>query len=113
MEQTSIVLGIVSHIDHWTAAALVQAVALSAEQDEPVDLRCQDARATEGGGERQVEGDAVERDAVMTAVHPVHEGEEGNAAHEEAEQHHGAIGLVQPAFLKAELEEGEEQGQLS
>lgn len=65
------------------AAALVQAVALSAEQDEPVDLRRQDARVAQVGQQRQVEGHAVEGDAVVAAVHPVHEGEEGDAANEE------------------------------
>lgn len=65
-----------------------------------------------------MEGHAVERDAVVLAVHPVHVGEEGDAAHEEGEQHHAAVGLVQPAILKAELaeetkkkeEEEEEEG---
>lgn len=85
------------------AAAAVQTVALSAKQDEPVDLRGQDARVPQIGGERQVEGHAVQRDAVVLAVHPVHVGEEGDAAHEEGEQHHPAVGLVQPAVLKAEL----------
>lgn len=63
---------------------LVEPVAFTAEEDEPVDLRRQDADAAHVGGERQVEGDAVERDAVVWAVGPVHVGEERNAAHEEA-----------------------------
>lgn len=50
-----------------------------------------------------MEGHAVERDAVVVAVHPVHVGEEGDAAHKEGEQYHTAIGLVQPAVLEAEL----------
>lgn len=109
MNGTSVVLRIVSDggggrgVRH--AAAAVQAVALSAKQDEPVDLRRQDARVAQVGGQRQVEGHAVERDAVVLAVHPVHVGEEGDAAHEEGEQHHAAVGLVQPALLKAELAE--------
>lgn len=105
----SIILRIVSDGGHggpvWHAAAPVQAVTLSAKQDEPVDLRCQDARVAQVGGQRQVEGHAVERDAVVLTVHPVHVGEEGDAAHEEGEQYHAAVGLVQPAVLEAELVE--------
>lgn len=85
--------------------ALVQTVALAAEEEEPVDLRRQDARVAEVGGQRQVEGHVVKRDAVVAAVHPVHEGEEGDAAQEEDEQYHAAIQFVQPAVLEAELEE--------
>lgn len=107
MNRISIVLRIVSDGGHRrrvrTAAPLVQTVALSAEQDEPVKLRCQDAQVAQVGGQRQVEGHAVERDAVVFAVHPVHVGEEGDAAHKEGEQYHTAIGLVQPAVLEAEL----------
>lgn len=91
------------------AAALVQAVALSAQQDEPVDLRRHDARVAQVGGQRQVEGHAVQGDAVVAAVHPVHEGEEGDAAHKEGEQYHAAVGLVQPAVLEAELEERDQR----
>ena len=86
-------------------ASLVQTIALSAQQHEPVDLRRHDAQAAQVGGEWQVEGHAVERDAVVVAVHQVHVGEEGDAAHEEGEQHHPAIGLVQRAVLEAELRE--------
>lgn len=86
-------------------ATAVQTVALSAKQNEPVDLRRQDARVAHVGGQRQVEGHAVQRDAVVLAVHPVHVGEEGDAAHKEGEQYHTAVGLVQPAVLKAELVE--------
>lgn len=88
------------------AAAAVQAVALPAEQHKPVDLRRQDAQAAQGGGQRQVEGHGVEGHAVVPAVHPVHVGEEGDAAREEGEQHHAAVGFVQPAVLKAELRGG-------
>ncbi len=52
-----------------------------------------------------MEGHAVERDAVVVAVHPVHVRKEGDAAHKEGEQYHTAIGLVQPAVLEAELVE--------
>lgn len=83
----------------------VQTVALAAEQDKPVDLRCQDATVANVSGQWQVEGHTVERDAVVVAIHPVHEGEEGDAAEEEDEQHHTAIYLVQPALLEAKLEE--------
>lgn len=107
MNWVSIVLRIVSDGGRrrrvGRAAAPVQAVALSAKQDEPVELRRQDAQAAQVGGQRQVEGHAVERDAVVLTVHPVHVGEEGDAAHEEGEQYHAAVGLVQPAVLEAEL----------
>lgn len=86
-------------------ATSVKTVALSAKKDKPVDLRCQDARVAQVGRQRQVEGHTVERDAVVAAVHPVHVGEEGDAAHKEGEQYHTAIGLVQPAVLEAELVE--------
>lgn len=56
-----------------------------------------------------MERHAVERDAVVTAVHPVHEREEGDAAHEEGEKDHTAIDLVQPGVLEAELEERKEK----
>lgn len=56
-----------------------------------------------------MEGHAVERDAVVTAVHPVHEREEGDAAHEKGEEDHPAIELVQPGVLEAELEERKEK----
>lgn len=81
------------------AAPQVQPVALPHQQHKPVELRRQDAAVTQVGGERQVEGNGVQRDAVVTAVHPVHEGEEGDAAHEEGQQHHAAVGLMQPALL--------------
>lgn len=87
------------------AAAAVQTIALAAKQHEPVDLWRQDAEAAQGGGRRQVEGHGVQRDAVMLAVNPVHVGEEGDAAREEGEQHHAAVSFVQPAVLKAELQE--------
>lgn len=107
VNRISIILRIVSDNGRgrrvWTTATPVQAVALPAKQDEPVDLRRQDARVAQVGGQRQVEGHTVERDAVVVAVHPVHVGEEGDAAHEEGEQYHTAIGLVQPAVLEAEL----------
>lgn len=45
----------------------------------------------------------MEGHAVVPAVHPVHVGEEGDAAGKEGEQHHAAVGFVQPAVLKAEL----------
>lgn len=103
----SILLGRVGDGDRrgggWRTAASVQTVALPAEQHEPVDLRRQDAQAAQGGGGWQVEGHGIEGDAVVPAVHPVHVGEEGDAAGEEAEQYHAAVGFVQPAVLKAEL----------
>lgn len=109
MNCISIILRSVSDSGHGrrvgAAAALVQTVALSAKQDEPVDLRCQDARVAKVSGQRQVEGHTVERDAVVAAVHPVHEGEEGDAAHKEDQQYHTTIYLVQPAVLEAKLVE--------
>lgn len=45
----------------------------------------------------------------MTAVRPVHEREEGDAASKEAQQHKHAVSLMQPAILEAQIqEEGEE-----
>lgn len=85
------------------SGALVEAVTLSAEQHEPVDLRRQDADVAQVGGEGQVEGHAVEREPVVLAVHPVHVGEEGDAAQEEGEQHHAAVGLVHPVILQTQL----------
>ena len=109
MNWISIILRIVSDSGRrrqvWHTATSVKTVALSAKKAEPVDLRRQDARVAQVGGQRQVEGHAVERDAVVAAVHPVHIGEEGDAAHKEGEQSHAAVGLVQPAVLEAELVE--------
>lgn len=65
------------------AAATVQTVTLHAEQSEPVDLRRQDAQVTQVGVQRQSEGDAAERDAVVSPVHPVHVREKRDAAREE------------------------------
>lgn len=81
----------------------VQSVSFTAQEDEPVELRCQDAEVAQVGGERQVEGNAVERDAVVRAVHPVHEREESDATHEETQKHRAAIHLVQPALLQTQL----------
>lgn len=91
-------------------ATLVQTEALSAKQDEPVELRCQDARVAQVGSQRQVERNAVEWDTIVLPVHPVHVGEEGDAAHKEGEQYHTAICLVQPAVLEAELVEETKRG---
>lgn len=65
------------------ATTTVQTVTLHAEQSEPVDLRRQDAQVTQVGVERQSEGDAAERDAVVSTVHPVHVREKRDAAGEE------------------------------
>lgn len=86
-------------------ATPVQTVALQTEQNEPVHLRSQDAQVAQVGVQRQGEGDAVERDAVVAPVRPVHVWEERNAAGEEGQQHHAAVSFVQPAVLKAELGE--------
>lgn len=51
-----------------------------------------------------MEGNAVKRDAVVGAVGPVHVGEECDAAHEETQQHHATINLVQPAVLHSQLQ---------
>lgn len=52
-----------------------------------------------------MKGYTVERDAVVRAVGPVHVGEECDAAHEETQQHHATIKLVQPAVLHPQLQE--------
>ena len=114
MNWISIILRIVSDSGRrrqvWHTATSVKTVALSAKKDEPVDLRRQDARVAQVGGQRQVEGHAVERDAVVAAVHPVHVGEEGDAAHEEGQQHHAAVRLVHPALLQVQLRRGDQPG---
>lgn len=92
------------------AGAPVQTIALSAQQHKPVDLRRQDAGVAQVGRERQVEGHAIKGDTIVAAVHPVHEGKEGNAAHKKGEQDHAAIGLVQPAVLQIELDKYLPQG---
>ncbi len=53
---------------------------------------------------------AVEWDAVVLTVHPVHVREKGDTAHKESEQYHTAVSLVQPAVLEAELEEETKRG---
>lgn len=50
-----------------------------------------------------MEGHTVEWDVVMGSIHPVHEREDGNAAHKEGEQYHPSIGLVEPAVLETQL----------
>lgn len=52
-----------------------------------------------------MEGNAVERDAIVGAVGPVHVGEECDAAHEETQQNHATVNLVQPAVLQSQLQE--------
>lgn len=51
-----------------------------------------------------MEGHGVQGDAVVPAVHPVHVWEESDAAREEGEQYHAAIGFVQPTVLKSQLQ---------
>lgn len=87
-----------------TLLPLVEPVALKAEQDEPVDLWGQDAQASQVGVDGHVERDGVERKAVMCSVHPVHVGEESDAAQEEAQEHHAAVQFVQPALLQTQLQ---------
>ena len=95
------------------SGAPVEAEALSAQQDEPVDLRRHDAEVAQVGGEGEVEGHAVEGQPVVLAVHPVHVGEESNATQEECEQHHAAVSLVHLAVLEAQLREGERERERS
>lgn len=83
--------------------ALVEPPTLAAEQHEPVDLWRQDTQAAQVDRQCQVEGHAVDGDAVVTAVDPVHVGKEGDSTQEEAEQHHAPIGLVDPAVLQTQL----------
>lgn len=90
-------------------ATPVQTVGLHAEQSEPVHLRRQDAQVAQVGVQRQGQGHAAERDAVVAPVRPVHVREERDAAREEGQQHHGAVSFVQPAVLKAQLGEQTEE----
>lgn len=64
--------------------ALVKTVALPAEQDEPVELRREDAYVTQVGIERDVQGHGIDREAVVLSIHPIHVREKCNAAQEEA-----------------------------
>lgn len=58
-----------------------------------------------------MEGHAVERDAVVLAVHPVHVREEGDTAKKEGEEYHAAVEFVQPEVLEAELVGGDKKNQ--
>lgn len=86
------------------AVALVKPVGLSTQQHEPVQLWRQDAEVTKVAAQGQVEGNAVDGDARVLSVCPVHIGEECNATCEESQQHHHTIHLGQPAVLQPQLE---------
>lgn len=62
------------------ALAQVKTVTLSAKQDKPVELRCEDAHTAQVSVEWDVQGHSVDREAVVVSIHPVHVGEECNAA---------------------------------
>lgn len=92
------------------ALAYVKAVALSAEQDEPVELWREDAHVPQVGVQRDVQGHSVEREVVVLPIHPVHVGKECNTAQEEAQQNHAAVHFVQQAVLQTNLQRGRGRG---
>lgn len=67
-------------------------------------MRREDAHVAQVSVERDVQGHGVDREAVVCSIHPVHVGEEYNAAQEEAQQHHEAVRFVQPAVLQSHLQ---------
>lgn len=86
------------------ALAHVKTVALSAEQDEPVELWREDAHVAQVGVEWDVQGHSIDWKAVVLSIHPVHVGKECNAAQEETQKHHATVHFVQPAVLQTHLQ---------
>lgn len=61
----------------------VQSVSFPQQQDKPVYLRSQDHQVTHIAVQGKMEGHSVQRNLKLLAVHPVHEGEDQDPAHEE------------------------------
>ena len=53
--------------------------------------------------QRQMEGHAAQREPKLSAVRPVHEGEEQDPTGEEAQQDERAVDSVQSGVVQAEL----------
>lgn len=51
-----------------------------------------------------MEGHPVQGNPKLLAVHPVHEGEDEDPTHKEAQQNHDAVEFVQPGVVETELD---------
>lgn len=52
----------------------------------------------------QMEGHSVQRNPKLLAIHPVHEGEDEDPTHEEAQKDRYAIEFVQHGVVKTQLD---------
>lgn len=83
--------------------SLVQSVSFLQQQDKPVNLRRQNGQITHVALQRQVEGHHVQGNPELLPVHPVHEGEDQDAAREETHEDQNAVDPVQPGVIEAQL----------
>lgn len=82
----------------------VQSVGFLQQQDKPVNLWSQNRQISHVAVQRQVEGHPVKGNSKLPPVHPVHEGEDQDAAREEAHEDHDAVDSVQPGVIVAQLQ---------
>lgn len=83
---------------------LVQSVGFLQQQDKPVNLWSQNHQIAHVAVQRQVEGHPVQGNPKLAPIHPVHEGEDQDAACEETHEDHDAVDSVQPGVIKAQLQ---------
>lgn len=82
----------------------IESVCFFHQQCEPVQLWGQDGQVAHVAVQRQMEGNALEGDAELAPVHPVHVREEQDPAGEETGENHETVDPVEFAVLKAQLE---------
>lgn len=84
--------------------SLVQSVGFLQQQDKPVNLWSQNRQIAHVAVQRQVEGHPVHGNPKLPSIHPVHEGEDQDAACEETQEDHDAVDVMQPGIIKAQLQ---------
>lgn len=84
--------------------ALVQPFSFPQQQDKPVDLWSQYRHVTHVALQGQMEGHFMRGNSKLPAVHPVHEGEDGNPTCKETEEDNNTIESVQPGVVEAQLD---------
>ena len=83
---------------------LVQPFSFPQQQDKPIDLWSQYCHVTHVALQGQMEGHFMHRNSKLPAVHPVHEGEDGDPTRKETEEDNDAVEPVQPGVVKAQLD---------
>ena len=82
----------------------VESVSFPQQQIKPVDLWRQDHQVTHVAVQRQMEGDSLQGNPKLLAVHPVHEGEDQDPTRKETQEDNDAIDSVQPGVIEAQLD---------